>query len=95
MNITDQGIVLGCGTVLVHNAFSPNGDGVNEMFTIDNIDDTICYPENTVEIYNRWGVLVLKLQDIIMLRMLLMVSLVEELLLVNHQVYQPVRTFTS
>jgi hypothetical protein len=50
----------------VHNAFSPNGDGVNEMFTIDNIDDTICYPENTVEIYNRWGVLVLKLQDIIM-----------------------------
>jgi hypothetical protein len=74
-----------CGTVL-HNAFSPNGDGVNEMFTIDNIDDTICYPENTVEIYNRWGVLVLKLQDIIMLRMLLMVSLVEELLLVNHQV---------
>jgi hypothetical protein len=28
------------------------------MFTIDNIDDTICYPENTVEIYNRWGVLV-------------------------------------
>jgi hypothetical protein len=45
------------------------------MFTIDNIDDTICYPENTVEIYNRWGVLVLKLQDIIMLRMLLMVSL--------------------
>jgi hypothetical protein len=25
------------------------------MFTIDNIDDTICYPENTVEIYNRWG----------------------------------------
>jgi hypothetical protein len=44
------------------------------MFTIDNIDDTICYPENTVEIYNRWGVLVLNLQDITMLRMLLMVS---------------------
>jgi hypothetical protein len=49
----EGGIVLACGTVLVH-AFSPNGDGVNEMFTIDNIDDTICYPENTVEIYNRW-----------------------------------------
>jgi hypothetical protein len=60
----EGGIVLACGTVLVHNAFSPNGDGVNEMFTIDNIDDTIC-PENTVE-NNRWGVLVLKLQDIIM-----------------------------
>jgi gliding motility-associated-like protein len=54
----EGGIVLACGTVLVHNAFSPNGDGVNEMFTIDNLEDAICYPENTVEIYNRWGVLV-------------------------------------
>jgi hypothetical protein len=35
-------------------AFSPNGDGINEKFVIDNIDDTICYPDNTVEIYNRW-----------------------------------------
>ena len=52
------GIVLPCGTVLVHNAFSPNGDGINENFIIDNIDDTNCYPTNTVEIYNRWGVLV-------------------------------------
>ncbi|TDE49288.1 gliding motility-associated C-terminal domain-containing protein [Flavobacterium sp. GT3P67] len=52
------GIVLACGTVLVHNAFSPNGDGINEVFVIDNIDDTVCYPDNTVEIYNRWGVLV-------------------------------------
>ncbi|TWI43588.1 gliding motility-associated-like protein, partial [Flavobacterium glaciei] len=52
------GIVLACGTVIVHNAFSPNGDGINEKFIIDNIDDTVCYPENTVEIYNRWGVLV-------------------------------------
>ncbi|MFV8377123.1 gliding motility-associated C-terminal domain-containing protein, partial [Flavobacterium sp. LB1P71] len=52
------GIVLPCGTVLVHNAFSPNGDGINENFIIDNIDDTNCYPDNTVEIYNRWGVLV-------------------------------------
>jgi gliding motility-associated-like protein len=49
--------VLSCGSV-VHNAFSPNGDGINEKFVIDNIDDTVCYPDNTVEIYNRWGVLV-------------------------------------
>ncbi|MFE3849482.1 gliding motility-associated C-terminal domain-containing protein, partial [Flavobacterium sp. LB3P45] len=53
-----DGIVLGCGTVLVHNAFSPNGDGINENFIIDNLDLTDCYPTNTVEIYNRWGVLV-------------------------------------
>ncbi|MDI5951098.1 MBG domain-containing protein [Flavobacterium yafengii] len=52
------GIVLACGTILVHNAISPNGDGINEKFIIDNIDDTVCYPDNTVEIYNRWGVLI-------------------------------------
>ena len=52
------GIVLACGTILVHNAISPNGDGINEKFIIDSIDDTVCYPDNTVEIYNRWGVLV-------------------------------------
>jgi gliding motility-associated-like protein len=53
-----KSIVLACGNVVVHNAFSPNGDGFNESFTIDSLEDTICYPENTVEIYNRWGVLV-------------------------------------
>jgi len=56
--VIDKAIVLGCGTVLVHNAFSPNGDALNAKFIIDNIEDTACYPENTVEIYNRWGVLV-------------------------------------
>ena len=52
------GIVLPCGTILVHNTFSPNGDGINDKFVIDNINDTNCYPDNTIEIYNRWGVLV-------------------------------------
>jgi hypothetical protein len=28
------------------------------VFTIRNIDDFDCYPTNTVEIYNRWGILV-------------------------------------
>jgi gliding motility-associated-like protein/uncharacterized repeat protein (TIGR01451 family) len=56
--VVEASIVLGCGTILVHNAFSPNGDGINESFIIDNIDDVLCYPDNTVEIYNRWGVLV-------------------------------------
>jgi hypothetical protein len=49
---------------------SPNGDGINEMFVIDGLEDTICYPENTVEIYNRWGLLVLKLKTIIIKLML-------------------------
>ena len=58
MEINDDCRVLACGDVLVHNAFSPNGDNINDFFKIDNIDETTCYPGNTVEIYNRWGVLV-------------------------------------
>ena len=58
-----DGTVLGCGAILVHNAFSPNGDALNEKFVIDNIEDTTCYPENTVEIYNRSGVLVFETKN--------------------------------
>ncbi|MGL2993678.1 DUF7507 domain-containing protein, partial [Flavobacterium sp. TSSA_36] len=58
MNVNIDCKVLGCGNIIVHNAFSPNGDNINDVFKIENIDDTICYPENTIEIYNRWGVLV-------------------------------------
>lgn len=46
--------------LLVHNSFSPNNDGINETFFIENIDQINCFPTNTVEIYNRWGVLVYK-----------------------------------
>ncbi|WP_181161667.1 gliding motility-associated C-terminal domain-containing protein, partial [Flavobacterium sp. GSA192] len=56
--VIEKAQVLGCGTIVVHNAFTPNGDSFNEVFKIDGIDDVICYPSNTVEIYNRWGVLV-------------------------------------
>jgi len=41
--------------LIVYNAVSPNGDGKNDFFLIKGIDK---YPDNTVEIYNRWGVLV-------------------------------------
>jgi gliding motility-associated-like protein len=58
MEINDDCKVLACGDVLVHNAFSPNGDNMNDFFKIDNIDELTCYPGNTVEIYNRWGILV-------------------------------------
>jgi len=58
MEINNDCQVLACGNVIIHNAFSPNGDGINDAFKIDNIDDLTCYPENTVEIYNRWGILV-------------------------------------
>jgi uncharacterized repeat protein (TIGR01451 family)/gliding motility-associated-like protein len=44
----------GC-QIKVMNAFSPNGDSKNARFYIQGLE---CYPDNTVEIYNRWGVLV-------------------------------------
>ena len=37
----------------VFNAVSSNGDGINDEFHIKGLE---CYPTNTVEIYNRWGV---------------------------------------
>ncbi len=49
-------IVLPCQALVINNALTPNGDGTNDYFIIENIEDTTCYPENTVEIYNRWGV---------------------------------------
>lgn len=36
----------------VYNAVTPNGDGDNEVFYVRNI---WLYPDNDVEIYNRWG----------------------------------------
>ncbi|RAJ16759.1 gliding motility-associated C-terminal domain-containing protein, partial [Olleya aquimaris] len=39
----------------IFNAVTPNGDGDNDVFVIRNIE---LYPENTVKIYNRWGVIV-------------------------------------
>ncbi len=58
MEVNADCVVLACENIVIHNAFSPNGDGKNDVFVIDNIDETTCYPENTVEIYNRWGILV-------------------------------------
>jgi gliding motility-associated-like protein len=59
MTVDDECAVLPtCSPLLVYNAFSPNGDGVNELFIIEQIDQITCYPTNTVEIYNRWGILV-------------------------------------
>ena len=47
--------------IIVYNAFSPNNDAsnINESFMIKGIHK---YPDNTVEIYNNWGVLVFEAQ---------------------------------
>ena len=35
-----------------YSGITPNGDGNNDVWEIDNIE---FYPENTVQIFNRWG----------------------------------------
>lgn len=39
----------------VFNVITPNGDGIHDVLTIAGLEN---YPQNTIRIYNRWGVLV-------------------------------------
>ncbi|RZK10154.1 MAG: DUF11 domain-containing protein, partial [Flavobacterium sp.] len=41
--------------LVIYNEFSPNGDGSNEVFRIDCLDK---YPNNKLEVFNRYGSLV-------------------------------------
>ena len=41
--------------VEVFNVITPNGDGVHDVLAIGGLEN---YPDNTIRIYNRWGVLV-------------------------------------
>ena len=36
----------------IPNAFSPNGDGINDTWIIENIED---FPWATIHVFNRWG----------------------------------------
>jgi gliding motility-associated-like protein len=38
--------------IKIPNGFSPNADGRNDSWIIDNIQQ---FPESRVEVYNRWG----------------------------------------
>jgi gliding motility-associated-like protein len=48
-----------CG-VVIPNIFTPVGDGINDKFIIEGIDD---YPGSGIHIYNRWGTLVYESPD--------------------------------
>lgn len=50
---------LSCGIEIENELITPDGDGINDNFRIKNIEN---YPDNTVEIYNRWGVKVFTTQ---------------------------------
>jgi gliding motility-associated-like protein len=45
--------------VIIPNVFSPNGDGSNDLFVIENGEFT----RNRLEIYNRWGQIVYEAKD--------------------------------
>ncbi|MCD6017052.1 MAG: hypothetical protein K0S53_173 [Bacteroidetes bacterium] len=38
--------------ITVYNGFTPDGDGINDTWIIENIEN---YPTNSVSIFNRWG----------------------------------------
>jgi gliding motility-associated-like protein len=38
--------------LIIYNEFSPNGDGVNDLFVIEGLSS---YPNNKIEVFNRWG----------------------------------------
>ncbi|MDO5968490.1 gliding motility-associated C-terminal domain-containing protein, partial [Flavivirga aquimarina] len=58
-NTEDDPTETALGCLIVINEFSPNGDGVNEFLIINCIEN---YPNNRLEIYNRWGNIVYKKQ---------------------------------
>ncbi len=50
---TDSVFVYIVPEVLITSGFTPNSDGINDRWIIDNIE---LYPSNTVQIFNRWGI---------------------------------------
>ena len=66
-NLAPSGNLIYCpdtteNTILVVNDYltfpsvvTPNGDGYNDTFVIGNLIEGMGYPNNTLDIYNRWG----------------------------------------
>ncbi|MFV0540965.1 MAG: gliding motility-associated C-terminal domain-containing protein [Aestuariibaculum sp.] len=50
----EDSFTLGESGVVIYNSISPNGDGKNDVFYIDGIEEQ----KNILKIYNRWGLLV-------------------------------------
>jgi gliding motility-associated-like protein len=49
------------GEISVRNGISPNGDGLNDYFKVENIE--FLGPQNTVKIFTRWGDKVFEVKD--------------------------------
>src|SRR5690606_22963721 len=46
VTVDDDCLVAPCEDIVVHNAFTPNGDGINEWFIIEGIDNGECVSSN-------------------------------------------------
>jgi gliding motility-associated-like protein len=53
----DQVLVVVLQELVIPNVFSPNGDSVNDKWIIKNIEQ---YPNNVVQIFNRYGQLLIE-----------------------------------
>ncbi len=45
-------VLTDCAKLTIPDAFSPNGDGVNDTYVIEGLE---YYPKNTFQVFNRWG----------------------------------------
>jgi gliding motility-associated-like protein len=54
---TDTVTVIVVPEIAFPNGFTPNGDGINDVWVIDNIQ---LFPNSVVEVYNRWGELLFR-----------------------------------
>ncbi|MDA9666527.1 gliding motility-associated C-terminal domain-containing protein, partial [bacterium] len=52
---TDQVVVSLIPNIIVPSGFSPNGDGINDTWEIQNLES---FENTTVRVYNRWGSLI-------------------------------------
>jgi gliding motility-associated-like protein len=60
---TEQLEIEVVGDIIVYNAVSPNGDGINDFFFLEYIDVLPDTQSNRVTIYNRWGDAVFEVSD--------------------------------
>ena len=75
-NLAPSGNLVYCrdtseNTILIVNDYltfpslvTPNGDGINDRFVIGNLLEGMGYPNNELNIYNRWGTLVYHKENI-------------------------------
>ncbi|WP_411894169.1 thrombospondin type 3 repeat-containing protein [Winogradskyella sp. A2] len=52
LDVNNNGIGDACDSMIVYDVLTPNGDGINDTWTILNADR---YPNAIIKVFNRWG----------------------------------------